>query len=104
MSLVAFTLGMPGKASWDGRWSGEGNLYVVVRRIKAIPDGLLGCHSYAWSDGWCASVATRIVDGKEAAKLRKRSAGFCGYDWMVDSLLRDGRILASHERAKEAKP
>lgn len=44
------------------------------------------------------------ADSKEAAKLRKRSAGFCGYDWMVDSLLMDGRILASHERAKEAQP
>ena len=104
MTLAAFTLGMPGKASWNGRWSGEGKLYAIVRRVTNPPVELFGYHSYSWSDGWCASVEVRVVDSKEAAKLRKRSAGFCGYDWMVDSLLMDGRILAPHERAKEAQP
>ena len=104
MTLVAFTLSMPGRSSWDGRWSGEGRLYVIVRRVKTVTNDLLGYHSYAWQDGWCASIEASIVDSKEAAKLRKRSAGFCGYDWMVDSLLMDGRILASHQREREAKP
>jgi hypothetical protein len=33
-----------------------------------------------------------IPDRKTAAKLRKISSGFCGYDWMVRSIMRDGYI------------
>ena len=28
----------------------------------------------------------------EARKLERRSAGFCGYDWMIESLIEDGFI------------
>ena len=43
--------------------------------------------SYRWDDGWTACVSCRIVDAKEAAKLRKKNRGFCGYDWMVRSII-----------------
>lgn len=99
-NLVAFTLSMPNRGSWDGRWSGEGTVYAIVRNVphKDRPAGLIGSHSYAWNDGWCAMVTARDVDSSEARRLRAASKGFCGYDWMVNSLLIDGRILASHER------
>lgn len=100
--LLAFTLGMPGRSSWDGRWSGEDRCYVIVRSVKAPLPGLIGYHTYAWSDGWCASVEVEIVDHRKAAKLRRRSAGFCGYDWMIESLLIDGQIITRSERAKRA--
>ncbi len=101
--LVAFTLSMPGRSSWDGKWSGDGECYILVRRVGLTSGAMLHgqSYSYAWSDGWCASVDARIVDHREAAKLRRKSRGFCGYDWMVDSLLVDGRILSSAGRRAE---
>ncbi len=90
MTLV-FVLSMPGCASWNGRWSGEGKLYSIVRRFRGkSPEP--GHYSYAWPDGWRASVEVRQVDFSEARRLRRNSKGFCGYDWMVDSIVKHGRI------------
>lgn len=33
-----------------------------------------------------------MVTGEQARTIRKKSEGFCGYDWMVDSILNDGAI------------
>lgn len=103
---VAFTLSMPGVGSWNGRWSGEGRHYVIVRHyagkkaIAAIEERLAASKywHYRWSDGWAAGVSARVVDAREARKLRAKSDGFCGYDWMVDSIEDLGKILADHER------
>ena len=48
-------------------------------------------------DGWGANVNVKIVDSKEAAKVRKKTKGFCGYDWMIDSIIERQEIKASHE-------
>jgi hypothetical protein len=39
-------------------------------------------------------VAVAKVDAAEARRLRRASAGFCGYDWMIASIEKHGRILA----------
>lgn len=101
MSAIVYSLSMPGSPSWNGRWSGEGRCYAIVKPIRPtkkhtakcqqIADG--GPYSFRWNDGWCASVSVRIVDGAEARKIRRASQGFCGYNWMVDSIERFGRIL-----------
>ncbi len=101
--LLSFTLSMPGVNSWDGRWSGEKSLYVVVRnlgrgksateRAQAILD--TGYYSYSFGDGWRAGVSVREVTSSEARKLRKISSGFHGYDWMVDSIIAHREIIAS---------
>jgi hypothetical protein len=31
---VEFKLDMPGRGSWDGRWSGEGRLHVALAHLK----------------------------------------------------------------------
>lgn len=94
--LFAFTLSMPQVNSWNNRWSGEDRLYVVIKsfrtekyieRLKATPS-----HYYNFGDGWCASVSVKEVTAAEAKSLRKRSNGFCGYDWMIDSILAHGEI------------
>ena len=98
--MLAFKLSMPGVASWNGRWSGEGREYVIVRslgRSKAAGAHeakiLAGApYGYGFGDGWFASVSVREVDPTEARKLRRTSAGFCGYDWMVDSIIDHGKI------------
>jgi hypothetical protein len=96
--LMAFELSMPGCGSWNGRWTGEGRPYVRVENITKKWDVKPGRHSYDFGDGWRASVTVRQVDGKTAAKLRRQSAGFCGYDWMINEIKNHGRILTLQER------
>lgn len=101
--LVSFELSMPGSPSWNGRWSGEGRLYALVKNVGASKkarakwEKLIGNHTYRWSDGWCASITVREVTSSAARQLRKDSVGFAGYEWMVTALGRYGRILADHE-------
>lgn len=110
--MLAFFLHMPGCPSWNGRWSGEllpltGRHYVIVKtfrtkagREKANELVIQGCYPYRWDDGWAARIDVREVDSKTARKLRKHSAGFCGYEWMVDSILRHDCILAPSDVKK----
>lgn len=39
-------------------------------------------------------MKTIHVDSREAARMRKESKGFCGYNWMVDSIISYGEILS----------
>lgn len=101
--ILSFKLTMPNRGSWNGGWSGEGNLYVITKtfRGKAVEkaEKILagGYYHYSWSDGWGAGIYVREVDSREAARLRKHSKGFCGYDWMVDTIIKYGKPLATHE-------
>ena len=97
--ILCFELTMPNCGSWNGKWSGEKDLHIITKtdrdiglnkkRIQEL-DGKR--FYYRWDDGWTACVSCRIVDAKEAAKLRKRNRGFCGYDWMVKSIILNGEI------------
>jgi hypothetical protein len=66
----------------------------VVKKWNVKP----GHYSYDFGDGWRASVTVRQVDEKNARKLRRQSAGFCGYDWMIREIKEHGRILTLQER------
>jgi hypothetical protein len=97
--LIAFELSMPRNNSWNGRWSGQERRYVKVVNVgssaKAIAKYKALCdkrHSYNFGDGWVAAIDVSEVDAAEARKLRKASVGFCGYEWMIESLRRDGAI------------
>jgi hypothetical protein len=54
-------------------------------------------YTYSWSDGWGASIDVREVGRKEAVRLRRKSAGFSGYDWMVNTIIKYGKPMADHE-------
>jgi len=45
-----------------------------------------------------ASIGVKEVNSKEAKRLNRISTGFCGYDWMVDEIMNDGRIKTLQER------
>ena len=93
--LVEFKLDMPNRGSWNGKWSGEGNYYAIIKNLKkdvAMKILEKESYSYFWDDGWSASIEVRHVDGKEAAKLRKKTKGFRNYDWMVRSIINDLEI------------
>lgn len=102
--ILSFSLSMPNRNSWDHGWSGEGRKYVILKTFKSKKSiekaqRLLrtGYFRYSWSDGWGAGITVREVDSIEARKLRKESKGFCGYNWMVDTILMYGKPMADHE-------
>lgn len=100
MAIVEFELTMPGRNSWNGKWSGEDKAYLHIRNMglskkaEARTDELVanGPYHYNFGDGWRALVRVRKVTAAEAKKSRKRTAGFCGYDWMITSILEHGVI------------
>jgi hypothetical protein len=102
--ILAFKLSMPGCGSWDGKWSGEGRLYVIIRHVlkNEHPENIIQKSPYrhGWNDGWAARIEVESVDAKEAAKLRRRSAGFCGYDWMVNNIINYGQTNIPHDDGK----
>lgn len=102
--ILSFTLTMPNRGSWNGGWSGEGNLYVITKvfrtkKAKEKAEKILkeGYYHYSWSDGWGAGIHVKEVSSSEAARLRKKSKGFGGYNWMVDTIIDYGQPMADHE-------
>lgn len=97
---VVFKLSMPSNNSWNGKWSGEENLYAIVKpettkKAKERNNKIVGeSFCYSFGDGWVAKVEVSLVDTKTATKIRKQSKGFCGYNWMIDSILQHGEIRA----------
>ena len=89
---------MPNIGSWNGRWTGADNYYAIVKSFKKKEndkvDQLLkvGYYHYNFGDGWSAGITLNEVQAKEAAKIRKKSNGFCNYNWMVESILENGEI------------
>jgi len=96
MKKVEFKLSMPNRGSWNGRWSGERGEYLKYVSIVNKDLSLLGldiklvkCWYYNWKDGWSACVRGRVMG---VGEKRKKSAGFCGYDWMVRDILLHNEI------------
>lgn len=107
--IVSFQLTMPNVGSWNGKWSGEGSKYYVIKKVserwikkqehfKTLLEANKDSWHYSWSDGWGANVTAEIVTSYEASKRRKQSSGFCGYEWMVDSIMWYGEIMNSSQR------
>ena len=107
--LLRFELSMPGRNSWNGQWSGDGIPYQAVRQIgtskvaKVKGQALCDCQPfrYRWDDGWEALVKVQAVDAREARQVR-RHTDFCGYDWMIDSIIEYGEISTEKEREATA--
>jgi hypothetical protein len=95
MKRIEFRLSMPGRGSWNGGWSGAEKNYAIVKsmtektckRLNIVDESV--SWSYRWNDGWGACVTARIVSKGERLK---KSDGFCGYDWMVRSIIAHGDI------------
>lgn len=95
--LLSFTLSMPSNNSWNGKWTGEGGNYVkvIVVSVKdATPILDKGYFHYNFGDGWAAGIHVKEITAAEAFTFRKESDGFCGYEWMVDSIIAYGEIRA----------
>lgn len=108
---LAFILSMPNRASWNGRWSGDGDIFALTKRFaskKAQQQAKTILtnqpYSYDFGDGWRASVEVLSLDANGARTIRRKSKGFCGYDWMVGSILNDGNIYGPMRPKPETKP
>ena len=97
---LVFTLTIPHAASWNGKWSGEGRKYARAKKytlaeFSKLPDIANKDFSYRWDDGWVANVHVTLVDlAKDKDKLIKGSVGFYGYDWMIASIIKHGKIIS----------
>lgn len=108
--LLEFKLSMPNVGSWNGKWTGESNYHARVFNFtqrygkgtaaEEKAKNILGKNSYYYSfgDGWGMSISVTEIDSKEAAKIRKKTVGFCGYDWAIESILNYGAILNESQR------
>ena len=101
MPKVIFKLSMPNCNSWNGKWTGADKNYTITKSLTGKKLQELGITEtksnswyYRWDDGWGASVSCRVV--KMGEKIPK-SDGFNGYDWMVDSIMDYGKIMADLE-------
>ena len=110
--ILCFKLRMPSNNSWDGKWSGRNKQYLKIvsfqgkKRVEKANEILniktpqwesqpeSGSYSYNFGDGWIAHISVHVIDRIEAVRLRKQSDGFCEYDWMVDSIINNLRIIA----------
>ena len=91
--MIVFELTMPHVGSWNGKWTGSDKQYIRTRKERTVPKELWSKDFfYRWPDGWEACVSVTRMKSSDAKKLENKSAGFRGYDWMIDSLIADGHI------------
>jgi len=96
--MIVFELTMPNVGSWNGKWTGADRLYVRTRKEREVPkDYWNKSFFYRWDDGWTACVTTTKMLATEARKLERKSNGFSGYDWMIDSIIKHGAIKWTRE-------
>lgn len=91
---------MPNRGSWNGKWTGDGELFSITKhytdkRFEELNiSKLLEKRNfyYCWDDGWGANVCVKEITPQEEKQIKKHTKGFCGYDWMIDSILKYGDI------------
>jgi hypothetical protein len=90
MVRLIFELSMPNNNSWNGKWSGADKKYTVAKTVTdKKADTLKDYYRYAFGDGWVAGITVRKAKPREKATNK-----FCGYNWMIDSILYEGEIKA----------
>ena len=106
MTILCFMLSMPSNNSWNGKWTGDGVFYAKTRMVseqyKAKLIAATGYYSYNFGDGWRAVVEVKKITAAERKKIDKNTKGFCGYEWMIDSIIRWGDIYAKPPVTKTA--
>lgn len=72
-------------------WSGSEDQYLLYLSLGTKTLATLGFDtnveqswSYSFGDGWQACVTGRVMNHGEK---KQKSSGFCGYNWMVNSIV-----------------
>lgn len=101
MKHFAFVLSMPSVNTHDGKWTGSGTYYAATREFpnesKLLNNFGEGVYLYNFGDGWVARVDVEKVTSREKYNIKRKSKGFFGYDWMVDSIIQNGKIIPEEE-------
>lgn len=101
--IICFQLSMPSNNSWNGKWSGDGVFYARTRAVrdKERAKNIIkeGYFSYSFGDGWRACIDVREVSASQRRQIDKNTKGFCGYDWMIDSIIQYGDIKIGKKTA-----
>jgi hypothetical protein len=104
MKHFSFTLSMPNTPSWNGKWSGEGQLYARTLSCgKADKEPKEGYYHYRWDDGWSVCIEVRQVTIQERNRLRKKTSGFCRYEWMMRSIIEYGDIRLEQKKVDDER-
>jgi len=105
MTLILFTLTMPGCGSWNGVDTGAGRFHGIIKKylskeqIELILD--TKNYRYQWDDGWAANIKAEIINSRDRKKIENKSQGFRGYDWMVDSIIKYNKIITEKDAKQE---
>lgn len=86
--ILQFELTIPNVGSWNGVDTGKKEGCYIYRNIdKKQAETLINkSFYYNFGDGWGANV-------KVTKHKKQKSEGFRGYDWMVDEILKYGKII-----------
>lgn len=108
MKHLTFELTMPNVGSWNGQWTGSDKKYFIVKsvsdrffesNVKQLLNGKdVASFYYNFGDGWGVNIELKSVTKAEQTRAKKNSKGFCGYEWMVDSIINHGEILNTAQR------
>ena len=89
MRIVCFELTFPNRGSWNGHWSDEREGHCLFKKMKEKEAQKYNGRDwyYNFGDGWCANISATINDAYTTRFLKRKNGGFCGYNWMVDSIM-----------------
>ena len=72
---------------------GGNKLYIRCIDEREVPNEYWGqSFTYTFEDGEIATITLTQFPAKEAKRLQRKSNGFCGYDWMIRSIIKNGDI------------
>lgn len=104
MTVLLFEYGHSRIGSWDGKWSGEGSVFakevLLTKERKQHLESLgIDCKkgvkhkfSHDFGDGWVAEINMTVGNKKDFKEIMKASQGFMGYEWLIDSILKYGKV------------
>lgn len=98
MPFLSFELTMPQRGSTDGKWGGDNRRHIIINNLtfftvwKILKGDSTKDFLYNFGDGWLAQVKVTKLD---STKKIPRSTNFCGYAWMIDSIITNGYIKAT---------
>lgn len=105
MTVLLFEYGHSKINTWNGRWAGEDNVFAKEvflstskrERLKELGfdlrRGAKKTFTHDFGDGWVAKITMTVGAKKDFEEIMKHSEGFMGYEWIIDSILKHGKIV-----------
>ena len=74
-------------------WPENGQTHVIVKYDDEVPKRCLNVwYRYQDMEGELTRIHVYKLPSAKATSLANKSVGFCGKEWMVDSIIKYGRI------------